>query len=122
MTRGIFYMIGIQFCAAFQDVLRSSGIRPLALPPRSPNLNAFAERWVCSLRQECLSKLILFGEASLRLALTEYIEHHHFERNHQGKGNLLLFPSPDVQLSPKSRTVRCRDRLGGLLKFYSRVA
>ena len=58
---------------------------PLALPPRSPNLNAFAERWVNSIRQECLSKLILFGEASLRRALTEYIEHHHFERNHQGK-------------------------------------
>jgi hypothetical protein len=111
-----------KFCAAFQDVLRSSGIRPLALPPRSPNLNAFAERWVCSIRQECLSKLILFGEASLRRALHEYIEHHHFERNHQGRGNLLLFPSSDVPLNPKSRTVRCRDRLGGLLKFYSRVA
>src|ERR1035441_3004409 len=67
-----------KFCAAFLDVLRSSGIRPLALPPRSPNLNAFAERWVSSVRQECLSKLILFGEASLRRALTEYIDHHHF--------------------------------------------
>jgi hypothetical protein len=55
-------------------------------------------------------------------ALNEYIEHHHFEWNHQGKGNLLLFPSPDVPLSPKSRTVCCRDLLGGLLKFYSRVA
>ena len=78
--------------------------------------------WVCSIRQECLSKLILFGEASLRRALNEYIDHHHFERNHQGKDNLLLFPSPDLPQSPKSRTVRCRDRLGGLLKFYSRVA
>ena len=102
-----------KFCAAFLDVLRSSGIRPLVLPPRSPNLNAFAERWVGSVRQECLSKLILFGEASLRRALNEYIDHHHLERNHQGKGNLLLFPSPDV--APKSKTVRCRDRLGGLL-------
>src|SRR6266850_3476248 len=103
-----------KFCATFLDVLRSSGIRPLALPPRSPNLNAFSERWVCSIRQECLSKLILFGEASLRRALNEYIEHHHFERNHQGKGNLLLFPSPDVPLSPKNRAVRRRGRLGGL--------
>jgi putative transposase len=111
-----------KFCVAFLDVLRSSGVLPLALPPGSPNLNAFAERWVCSLRQECLSKLILFGEASLRRALTEDIAHHHFERNHQGKDNLLLFPSPNLRLSPKSRTVRCRDRLGGLLKFYSRVA
>jgi transposase InsO family protein len=109
-----------KFCAAFLDVLRSSGIRPLALPPRSPNLNAFAERWVGAIRQECLSKLILFGEASLRRALIEYIDHHHCERNHQGKGNLLLFPSPNVP--PKSGTVGCRDRLGGLLKFYTRVA
>jgi hypothetical protein len=109
-----------KFCAAFLDVLRSSGIRPVALPPRSPNLNAFAERWVGAIRQECLSKLILFGEASLRRALNEYINHHHLERNHQGKGNLLLFPSPHI-LS-KCKTVRCRDRLGGLLKFYSQAA
>jgi putative transposase len=123
VLRGLRYLLhdrDTKFCTAFLDVLRSSAIRPLALPPRSPNLNAFAERWVCSVRQECLSKLILFGESSLRRALTEYIEHHYFERNHQGKGNLLLFPSTDV-LS-KCRTIHRRDRLGGLLKFYSRVA
>ena len=67
-----------KFCAAFMDVLESSGIQPLVLPARSPNLNAFAERWVGSIRQECLSKLILFGEASLRRALNEYIEHHKY--------------------------------------------
>src|SRR5215831_6385622 len=86
-----------KFCTAFLDVLRSSGIRTLALPPRSPNLNSFSERWVCSIRQECLSKLILFGETSLRRALDQYIEHHHFERNHQGKSNLLLFSSPALR-------------------------
>jgi putative transposase len=67
--RGLRYLLrdrDTKFCAALLDVLRSSGIRPLALPPRSPNLNAFSERWVCSIKQECLSKLILFGEASLR--------------------------------------------------------
>src|SRR3984885_3778081 len=125
VLRGLRYLLhdrDTKFCAAFPDVLRSSGIRPLTLPPRSPNLNAFAERWVCSVRRECLSKLILFGEASLRYALNEYIDHYHSERNHQGKGNLLLFPSPDLPLRPKSTTVLCRDRLGGLLKFYSRVA
>jgi transposase InsO family protein len=123
VLRGLRYLLhdrDTKFCPAFLDVLRSTGVRPLALPPRSPNLNAFAERWVGSVRQECLSKLILFGEASLRRALTEYIEHHHFERNHQGKGNLLLFPSMEVP--SKCRTVYRRDRLGGLLKFYSRVA
>jgi putative transposase len=111
-----------KFCAAFQDVLRSSGIQPLALPPRSPNLNAFAERWVRSIKQECLSKLILFGEASLRRARSEFIDHYHSERNHQGKGNLLPFPSPDEAIAPSRRTVRCRERLGGLLRFYSRAA
>ena len=73
-----------------------------------------------SVRHESLSKLILFGVASLRRALTEYIDHHHLERNHQGKANLLLFPSPEVE--PNSTTVRCRDRLDGLPKFYSRAA
>ena len=111
-----------KFCAAFLDVLRASGIRPLALPARRPNLNSFAERWVGTIRKECLSKLILFGEASLRRVLTEFIEHYHCERNHQGKGNLLLFPSPDGPLKPKPKTVGCRERLGGLLKYYSRAA
>jgi putative transposase len=77
--------------AAFRETLRSGDIQPLALPPWSPNLNAFAERWVRSVKQECLSKLILFGENSLLNALNEYIAHFHCERNHQGKGNVLLF-------------------------------
>jgi putative transposase len=121
--RGLRYLLhdrDTKFCAAFLAVLRSSGIRPLALPSMSPNLNAFAERWVCSVRQECLSKLILLGESSLRRALNEYVDHYHFERNHQGKSNLLLFPSPGV--TPNSRTVHCRERLGGMLKFYSHIA
>jgi hypothetical protein len=62
------------------------------LPARSPNLNAYAERWVRSVKEECLSKVVLFGEGSLRRALGEYIEHYHAERNHQGKDNILLFP------------------------------
>jgi putative transposase len=91
-------------------------VKGLRLPPRSPNLNAFAERWVRSVKEECLSKLILFGEASLRRALTQFQEHYHSERNHQGKGNVLLFPH-SAEL-PKSRgpAIECRERLGGLLK------
>jgi putative transposase len=76
-----------QFCALFRATLASGGIRPIQLPPRSPNLN-LAERWVRSAEQECLSKLILFGEGSLRLALQEFAEHYHGERNHQGNGNV----------------------------------
>ena len=63
----------------------------MKLPAQSPNLNAHAERWVRSVKEEALSKLILFGEASLRRTLSEYLVHFHRERNHQGKGNVLLF-------------------------------
>ena len=74
------------------------------------------------MKEECLSKLILFGEGSLRRAVTEFIEHFHEERNHQGKGNVLLFPVEKVgQQRPRSR-VRCRERIGGLLTYYSYAA
>jgi putative transposase len=111
-----------KFCKAFDEVLRSGGTQCLTLPARSPNLNAFAERWVRSVKEECLSKLILFGEASLQRALTEFIAHFHSERNHQGKANLLLFPlvPPVPTTSPGS--VRCRERIGGLLRYYARAA
>jgi transposase InsO family protein len=111
-----------KFCASFRDILDADGVKPLALPARSPNLNAFAERWVRSVKGECLSKLILFGEASLRRALTQFTEHYHAERNHQGKDNLLLFPSHDAERTRRGRTVVCRERLGGLLKYYRRTA
>ena len=108
--------------ATFVELLRSSAAQPLTLPPRSPNLNAFAERWVCSRKQECLSRLIPLGESSLRRALNECIHHHHFERNHQGRNNHLLLPAPDRPLCPERKTIRYRERLGGLLKFHSRAA
>ena len=85
------------------------------------NLNAYAERWVRSVKEECLSRFILFGEASLRHALTQYVAHYHHERNHQGKGNVLLFPAvtPDAK---REGPVQCRERLGELLKYYTRDA
>jgi len=88
------------------------------LPPRSPNLNAYAERWVRSVKEECLSRLILFGEASLRHALTQYVTHFHHERNHQGKGNVLLFPTVN-QDAERAGPLQCYERLGGLLKYYT---
>jgi hypothetical protein len=90
-----------KFCASFQHTLHSAGVKTLILPAQSPNLNAFAERWVRSIKSECLSKLILFREASLRSAITQFLEHYHLERPHQGKGNQLLFPRPqahDIQV------------------------
>ncbi|MBC7925721.1 MAG: DDE-type integrase/transposase/recombinase [Bryobacteraceae bacterium] len=111
-----------KFCASFRSILTAGGIEALTLPPRSPNLNAFAERWVRSVRQECLSKLILFGEGSLKRALTEFIEHYHVERNHQGKSNVLLFPRPDQLQDADGSSVSCKERLGGLLRYYCRAA
>ena len=63
------------------------------LPARCPNLNAYAERWVRSVKEDCMSKVVLFGERSLRRASSEYVDHFRAERNHQGKGNVLLFSS-----------------------------
>ena len=74
-----------------------------------------------SVKEECLSRLILFGESSLRRALQQYIVHYHEERNHQGKDNRILFPSrPEARRNMGA--VRCRERLGGLLKYYEREA
>ena len=109
-----------KFTDSFRAIVKSGQVEPLKLPARSPNLNAFAERWVGSVKEECLSKLILFGEASLRRALREYVTHHHTERNHQGKGNVLLFPT--IPKEHSDGVIHCRERLGGLLKYYHREA
>jgi transposase InsO family protein len=110
-----------KYCPAFQQIIDTAGVMRVPLPPQSPHLNAYAERWVRSVKEECLSRLILFGEASLRRALTQYMAHFHHERNHQGKGNVLLFP-PASQDKAHAGPVRCRERLGGLLKYYERDA
>jgi transposase InsO family protein len=109
-----------KYSHSFQAIIASGQVEPLVLPPRSPNLNAYAERWVRSVKEECLSKVVLFGEASLRRALGEYVEHYHAERNHQGKGNILLFPRrANIH---HAKPVQCRERLGGLLRYYHQEA
>ena len=111
-----------KFTDAFRAIVKSGDVEPLKLPARSPNLNAYAERWVKSVKEECLSKLILFGEVSLKRALRQYLTHFHQERNHQGKDNVLLFPLHRQPTPGSDRSVRCRERLGGLLKYYHREA
>jgi len=110
-----------KYCPAFQQLIDTAGITRVPLPPRSPNLNAYAERWVRSVKEECLARMILFGEDSLRYVLNESVDHDHRERNHQGKGNVLLFPvvSQDTE---QQGPMQCRERLGGLLKYYTREA
>jgi putative transposase len=90
-------------------------------PPRSPNLNAYAEGWVRSVKEDCLSRLILFGERSLCYALAEYGSHYHQERPHQGKDNVILMPAANDH-QQRDGPIHCRERLGGLLKYYHREA
>lgn len=104
----------------FAEILRSGGVEPIRLPSRSPNLNAYAERFVRSIKDECLNRVVPLGETHLRRLVDEYVEHYHWERNHQGRHNRLLRPPP--QKGGPVGHVRRRERLGGLLNFYHREA
>ena len=90
------------------------------LPSKSPNLNAYIERWFGSLKSECLSRMIFFSQKSLDKAVRQYVEHYHAERNHQGLANQLILPDENVETV--AGRIECRDRLGGLLKYYHRSA
>lgn len=90
------------------------------LPPRSPNLNAHLERFMRSLKSECLDKMIFFGRRSLERALKEFVAHYHLERNHQGLENRIIDPGSEV--GRKTGEIQCRERLGGMLRYYYREA
>ena len=111
-----------KFSAAFRATLAAAGVKTVPLPPHSPNLNAFAERWVRSVKDECLSRVVLFGEGSLRKCVREYLQHYHGERNHQGRENTILLPRVADRVGATRGAVRRRERLGGLLGFYRRIA
>ena len=108
------------FTKSFRTILERSGVHTVRLPSRSPNLNAYAERFVRSIKSECLAQVIPIGEAHVRRAVREYVAHYHGERNHQGLGNRLIDSSVDV--SRTSGSIECRERLGGLLRYYERAA
>ncbi|HEU4734843.1 MAG TPA: integrase core domain-containing protein, partial [Kofleriaceae bacterium] len=111
------------FTDQFRGVLAAAGVTCLRLPARSPNLNSVAERFVLSIKSECLSKLVPLGESHLLRAVSEYIEHYHLERNHQGVGNRLLTPAEQAARPANGNApVERRERLGGLLSFYHRRA
>ena len=105
---------------AFRDLLKQAGIKIVRLPARSPNLNAFAERFVRTIKETCLDRMIFFGERSLHNAIREFLEHYHHERNHQGLGNRLLAPQDEI--GSRQGSAACRERLGGLLRYYYRDA
>jgi transposase InsO family protein len=106
------------FTNELREILMSSGVDTVKLPAQSPDLNAYAERFVRSIREECLSRVVPLGERHLRWVIGEYVEHYHLERNHQGLGNELIERSS----ATGQGRVGCRERLGGLLKYYYRRA
>jgi len=103
-------------CRAFRDFVKRVRIEVIRLPPRSPNLNAYTERWVRSVRNECLSKLIPIGHGMLRVALREFGAHFHHERNHQGLGNALIMRR--AFFARRDGPVIRRPRVGGLPNYY----
>jgi putative transposase len=109
-----------KFTTAFDQCLRAQGVEPLILPPQSPNLNAHCERFVRSIKEEALNRIIFIGEDSLRYAIHQYLTHYHQERNHQGLDNQLIAPESDI--SDQIGEAKRRERLGGLLSYYYREA
>jgi putative transposase len=109
-----------KYTEGFRDYLDREGVKPVRCPARAPNCNAFAERFLRAIKEECLDRMILVGEASLRRALKEYGAHYQSERNHQGVGNRLL--EPLAMVGSTDEPVQCLERLGGMLNFYYREA
>jgi putative transposase len=108
------------FTEEFLKTVEAAGIEPVKLPPRSPNLNAYAERFVRTIKESCLERIILFGEGSLRKAIDEFMKHYHRERNHQGLGNRLIMN--EEACADSSGAIQRRQRLGGMLNYYYRQA
>jgi putative transposase len=105
------------YSAAFQRLLRDSGVKPLVLPPRSPNLNAFADRFVLSVKSECLDRIVPLGEAHLRAAVRAYMHHYHEERPHQGLGNELVTPKTTLT---GTGPVQCHELWSAITPFATR--
>ena len=108
------------FGEEFRMLLQAAGVESVRLPARSPNINAFAERFVCSCKQSCMDQLILIGEASLHRALSNFLLHYHQERIHQGLENEII--RPEFNSFPSEGPIKCRKRLGGMLRYYYREA
>ncbi|XHR31122.1 MAG: integrase core domain-containing protein [Chthoniobacteraceae bacterium] len=114
-----------KFTVKFDDVFRGEGIMLKRLPYASPNLNAFAERFVQSIKQECLNQFVVFGERHLEYLVREYENHYNTVRPHQGLENkpigIVAMPPPNSR-PPEPSEVECDSRLGGLLRHYHRKA
>ena len=109
-----------KFTPAFDALLKDSGVKPLLLPPRSPNLNAHCERFVRSIKEEALDRMLMLGERSLHDVIQQYVAHYHTERNHQGLHNQRI--TPESGIGNYSGQVKRREHLGGILRYYYRDA
>ena len=109
-----------KYTQSFDRILNTASIAVVKLPPQTPNLNAFAERFVKTIKTECVEQFVLFGESALQHVIREYLTHYHAERNHQGIDNAI--PFPDLRLEAREGTIVKAERLGGLLNFYHRQA
>ncbi|MHC4944162.1 MAG: integrase core domain-containing protein [Planctomycetota bacterium] len=109
-----------KYCPEFIDIIKDAGVRPVRCPAKAPNCNAYAERFVRSIKYECLNKMIFFGIRSLERAVRSYMDHYHRERNHQGLENTII--NPELAILRQNGEVRCRERIGGLLRYYYRQA
>ena len=107
-----------KFSAQFRQLLEDAGVRVALTSYQAPNMNSFSERWVRSIKSECLDKLILFGTGSLERAIREYVTHYHQERSHQALENGLIRGNAASGVGE----VAMQERLGGLLKYYHRSA
>ena len=101
-----------------RECLREAGIRIVQTPYQAPNANAYAERFVRSIKEECLDRIVPLGEHHFRRAVQEHVAHYHLERNHQGLGNALIGGAPARSMG----LIRRRPRLVGLLNYYERAA
>ena len=108
------------FTAEFLRTLEAAGVKSVKLPPRSPNLNPHAERFVRTIKESCLDRMIFFGETSLRTAVQDFVEHYHSERNHQGLENRII--RPEAGHLGATGAIQRRQRLGGMLNYYYRDA
>jgi len=108
------------FSAEFREVLKRAGVEPVRIPPRAPNCNPHIERFMLSLKSECLDRMVLFGQESLNRATREYLEHYHRERNHQGLDGKIIDAGPE--LGRVVGRIRSNERLGGMLRYYYREA
>ena len=105
-----------KYVDGFRHTLDSAGVKIVLCPPRVPQCNAFAERFVRSIKESCLDRMVLMGEASLHRATTQFVLYHHQERKHQGLENKII--RPEFSPLPTERIISCRHRLGGMLNYY----